>query len=172
MIMSYQGITPKVHQTAFIVDTAQIIGDVEIGKDSSVWFNSVIRGDVNFIRIGNRTNIQDGCVLHVTRGTHPLFLEDDITLGHSVTLHGCRIKNRCLIGMGAVVLDGAVVGGDSIVGAGSLVLEGCEIPPRTLAVGSPARVVRELTEKEIQEILESSRHYIEYSAAYRNDKGG
>ncbi len=167
MILPYKGRSPRIHPTVFMVESAQIIGDVEIGELSSVWFNAVVRGDVNYIRIGKRTNIQDGCIIHVTRGTHPLHLGDDVTLGHSVTLHGCTIKNRCLIGMGAVVLDGAVVGEDAIVGAGALVLEGTVVPPRTLYVGAPARKARELTEREIKGILESAEHYIEYSDTYR-----
>lgn len=167
MILSYKGLSPRIHPTVFMVESAQVIGDVEIGELSSVWFNAVVRGDVNYIRIGKRTNIQDGCIIHVTRGTHPLHLGDDVTLGHSVTLHGCTIKSRCLIGMGAVVLDGAVVGEDAIVGAGALVLEGTVVLPRTLYVGTPARKARELTEREIKGILESAEHYIEYSNTYR-----
>lgn len=167
MILPFQGIFPNIHPTAFIVESAQIIGDVEIGEDSSVWFGSVVRGDVNTIRIGKRTNVQDGSLLHVTRYTHPLRLGDDITLGHGVMLHGCTVKDRCLIGMRAIVLDGAEIGEESIVGAGALVLEGAVIPPRSLAVGVPARIAKKLTEGEIQGILESAQHYLEYITMYR-----
>ncbi|MCK4739210.1 MAG: gamma carbonic anhydrase family protein [Deltaproteobacteria bacterium] len=146
---------------------AIIIGDVEIGQDSSIWFNTVIRGDVNYIRIGERTNIQDNSVLHVTNNTHPLFVGSEVTIGHSVVLHGCSVKDRCLIGMGAIILDGAEIGEDSIVGAGALITENKKMPPRSLIIGSPARVKRELTEDEVARIAHSSENYIKYTAAYR-----
>jgi carbonic anhydrase/acetyltransferase-like protein (isoleucine patch superfamily) len=167
VIRRYKGTSPKIDASAFIEDSAQIIGDVEIGRDSSVWFNAVIRGDVNFIRIGERTNIQDGCVLHVTKDTHPLILANDITVGHAVTLHGCTIKDRCLIGMGAIVLDGAEVGEDSIIGAGALVKEGMRVEPGTLVVGVPARVARKLSDEEKARIKRSALNYINYSADYK-----
>ncbi|MEK6714378.1 MAG: gamma carbonic anhydrase family protein, partial [Nitrospirota bacterium] len=157
-ILSYKGIYPKLHQTVFIVESAIIIGDVEIGEYSSVWFNAVIRGDVNYIRIGYRTNIQDLCMLHVTKDTHPLILGNEITVGHSVTLHGCTIKDRCLIGMGATILDGAVVGEDCIIGAGALVTEGSVIPPGTLAIGFPAKPKRDLTDAERARIKQSAQN--------------
>ncbi|MFQ5901813.1 MAG: gamma carbonic anhydrase family protein [Thermodesulfobacteriota bacterium] len=166
MIRPYKDIFPKIHPTVFVEDSAQVIGDVEIGEYSSLWFNVVARGDVNFIKIGSRTNIQDNSVLHVTHDTYPLYIGDDVTVGHSVTLHGCRIKDRCLIAMGVVVLDGAEVGEDSIVGAGSVVTEGMILPPRTLSLGIPARPKRELTKKEIEGILISSRNYIGYAEDY------
>ena len=165
-ILSYKGIYPKLHQTVFIVESAIIIGDVEIGEYSSVWFNAVIRGDVNYIRIGYRTNIQDLCMLHVTKDTRPLILGNEITVGHSVTLHGCTIKDRCLIGMGATILDGAVVGEDCIIGAGALVLEGSVIPPGTLAIGFPAKPKRDLTDAERARIKQSAQNYIDYARTY------
>lgn len=168
MIKKYKDAFPKIDNSAFIEESAQVIGDVEIGKDSSVWFNAVVRGDVNFIRIAERTNIQDGCVLHVTKGTHPLVLGNDITVGHAVTLHGCTIKDRCLIGMGAIVLDGAEVGEDSIIGAGALVKEGMKVEAGTLVVGVPARVVRKLNEEEKTRIKKSAVNYINYSADYKD----
>jgi len=167
VIRRYKEISPKIDTSAFIEESAQIIGDVEIGRDSSVWFNAVVRGDVNFIRIGERTNIQDGCVLHVTKGTHPLTLGNDITVGHAVTLHGCTIRDRCLIGMGAIVLDGADVGEDSIIGAGALVKEGMKVEPGTLVVGVPARVARKLNDEEKARIKRSAVNYINYSADYK-----
>ena len=167
MIRRYKDAFPRVDASVFIEDSAQVIGDVEIGRDSSVWFNAVIRGDVNFIRIGERTNVQDGCVLHVTKDTHPLILGNDITVGHAVTLHGCTIRDRCLIGMGAIVLDGADVGEDSIIGAGALVKEGMKVEPGTLVVGVPARVARKLSDEEKARIKKSAVNYINYSADYK-----
>ena len=166
LIKPYKGIHPKLHPTVFVVETAVIIGDVEIGEYSSIWFNAVVRGDVHYIRIGDRTNIQDLCMLHVTKDTHPLILGNNITVGHSVTLHGCTIKDRCLIGMGTTILDGAVVGEDCIIGAGALVTEGAVIPPGTLAIGMPAKPKRDLTEKEIARIRQSAQNYIDYARTY------
>ncbi len=161
MIHPYLDKTPIIHPTVFLAEGSQIIGDVEIGEQSSVWFNAVIRGDVNYIRIGARTNIQDGCIFHVSRKTYPLIVGDDVTVGHNVTLHACNIGHRCLIGMGATVMDGTEVGEDSIVGAGALVTAKTKIPPRSLVLGSPAKVKRELTDNEVISIKESANHYIE-----------
>jgi len=149
MIKPFQNLHPKIHDSAFIAENAMIIGDVEIGAESSVWYNSILRGDVNYIRIGARTNIQDACVLHVSAKTHPTVLEDEITLGHRVTLHGCYIETGCLIGIGAIILDGVRVGRNSLVAAGSLITPNTKISPRSLVMGSPARVKRELTNDEI-----------------------
>lgn len=167
IIKPYKGVHPKIHPTVFIVESAVIIGDVEIGEYSSVWFNAVIRGDVNYIRIGDRTNVQDLCMLHVTKGTHPLILGNDITVGHSVTLHGCTLKDRCLIGMGTTILDGAVISEDCIIGAGALVTEGAVIPPGTLAVGMPAKPKRDLTDAEKARIKQSAQNYIDYANTYK-----
>lgn len=167
MIKPYKGMLPKIDPSVYIDDSAQIIGDVEIGADSSIWPCAVIRGDVNYIRIGKMTSVQDGCLLHVMHKTHPLFVEDMVTLGHGVILHGCRIKSRCLIGMGAIVLDGAEVGEDSIVAAGSVVTENTIIPSGWMAVGAPAKPKRELTEKEIERIKQSAYNYIEYVKSYQ-----
>lgn len=161
MIHPYLDKTPIIHSTVFLAEGSQIIGDVEIGEQSSVWFNAVIRGDVNYIRIGARTNIQDGCILHVSRKTYPLIIGDDVTVGHNVTLHACDIKDRCLIGMGATVMDGTEVGEDSLVGAGALVTTKTIIPPRSLVLGSPAKVKRELSNDEVRGIKESANHYLE-----------
>jgi len=143
-----------------------VIGDVEIGEDASVWFGSVIRGDVNYIRIGARTNIQDLTVIHVSSKTHPTILEDEITVGHHVTLHGCHIERRCLIGIGSIVMDGVRVGENSLVGAGSLLTPGTQIPPRSLVLGSPAKVKRELTDEEIAYLDKSWQNYIELKKHY------
>lgn len=143
-----------------------MVGHVEIGEDSSVWFNSVVRGDVNYVRIGVRTNIQDGSVVHVTHDTHPTVLEDDVTVGHNVTLHGCTIRSRVLVGMGAIILDGAEVGPDCVIGAGALVTEGKKIPSGWLALGAPARPVRELTPDERAMLLQASENYVKYKNTY------
>ena len=167
MIKSFKGEFPRIGHDVYVDDSARVIGDVIIGEESSIWFNAVVRGDVNYIRIGNRTNIQDGSVLHVTKGTHPLVIGNEVTVGHSVTLHGCTIKDRCLIGMGAIVLDGAEVGEDSIVGAGALVKEGMRVEPRTLVVGVPAKVARRLSDEEVERIKRSAANYVEYMKDYR-----
>jgi carbonic anhydrase/acetyltransferase-like protein (isoleucine patch superfamily) len=151
---------PKVDPTAFVDESAQVIGDVTVGPESSIWMQVVVRGDVNTIRIGARTNIQDGSVLHVTRRTHPLTLGDDCTVGHAVILHGCTLEDHAFIGMGATVMDGAVIGQFAFVGAGALVTQGKHIPPRSLAVGSPAKVVRTLTDEEVERIRRSARNYV------------
>jgi len=160
MIYPFKDKKPVIDSSALVVDSAQVIGDVVIGEASSIWFNAVIRGDVNYIRIGKRTNIQDGCVLHVARKTHPLIIGDEVTIGHNVTLHACTVGSRCLIGMGAIVMDGAEIGDESIVGAGALVTHGSIIPPGSLALGSPAKVIRQLTEEEKRGIRESASHYV------------
>ena len=168
MISAFKETHPSIHETAFIADNATVIGDVEIGEDSSVWFGSVIRGDVNYIRIGARTNIQDLTVIHVTTDTHPTVLEDEITVGHRVVLHGCHVESGCLIGIGAVLLDGVRIGARSLIAAGSLVTPGTIIPPRSLVMGSPARVKRELTEDELGRLDQSWRNYVELKNKYKS----
>ncbi|MBI2487216.1 MAG: gamma carbonic anhydrase family protein [Deltaproteobacteria bacterium] len=163
MIKPYGGAFPKLHPTVFVAESALVIGDVIIDEDSSIWFQTVIRGDVNFIGIGTRTNIQDSCVLHVTRGTHPLMIGDKVTVGHRVVLHGCTVENSVLIGIGAIVLDGAVVEENSIVGAGSLVPSGFRVPSGTVVMGVPSKVKRELTPEEVKGIEQSASNYVEYS---------
>jgi carbonic anhydrase/acetyltransferase-like protein (isoleucine patch superfamily) len=167
MILPFEGKMPRLHENVFVVDSAIIIGDVEIGKDSSVWFNTVIRGDVNYIRIGERTNIQDLSMLHVEKGLYPLVIGNEVTIGHSVTLHGCRIKDRCLIGMGVIILNNAEIGEESIIGAGSLITEHTVIPPRSLVIGSPGRVKRQVTEEELSWINRSAQNYLNYVNRYR-----
>ena len=167
MLHLYQGIAPKLDDSVFRVGSAEIIGDVEIGAQSSVWFHVVIRGDVNFIRIGQRTNIQDGTVIHVTHKKHPTWLGDDVTVGHNVTLHGCTIGNRCLIGMGAVVMDAAVVEDDSMVAAGALVTPGTRVTSGTLFAGSPAKYKRHLSDAEIANLKKSAQNYLNYVESYK-----
>jgi len=169
MIKPYRGVLPTIASSAFIEDTAVIVGDVAIHPESSVWFNTVIRGDVHYIRIGHRTNIQDLSLLHVTHDTHPLIIGDDVSVGHHVVLHGCTIHNRVLIGMGSIVMDGATIEEDCIIGAGSLITEGTVIPSHSLALGSPARVKRPLSEKELAWIKESANNYVRYARQYVTD---
>ncbi len=166
MILPFQDKYPKFPSTVFIEASAQVIGDVELGEYSSVWFGSVVRGDVHYIRIGDRTNVQDLSVLHVTRKTHPLVIGNDVTVGHRVTLHGCTVRDRVLVGMGAILLDGAEIGEGSIVGAGALVTEGVKIPPGSLALGVPARVKRPLTGEESAFLFQSARNYVDLAQIY------
>ncbi len=167
MIRPYRSTLPRIHPSAFIDSSAQVIGDVEMGEESSAWMNVVIRGDVNWIRIGRRTNIQDGSVVHVMRDTHPTEIGDEVTVGHGVILHGCRVGNRCLIGMGAILLNGVEVGDESIVAAGTLLPEGTKIPPRSLVVGSPGKVRRVLTPDDVASIAGYAERYVEYARDYR-----
>ncbi len=160
MIHSFKGQEPKIHSSAMVMESAHVIGDVEIGEESSVWFNAVVRGDVNYIRIGKRTNIQDGCVLHVARRTLPLIIGDEVTVGHNATLHACTVGTRVLIGMGATVMDGAEIGDNCIVAAGSLVTPNTKIPEGSMVMGSPAKVKRELTEEEQRSVRDSAAHYV------------
>lgn len=166
MLHIYKGITPRLHDTVFRVGSSEIIGDVEIGEFSNLWFHVVVRGDVNHIRIGERTNIQDGSVVHVTSETHPTIIGNDVTIGHNVILHGCTIGNRCLIGMGAIVMDGVVIEDDAMIAAGALVTPGTRVPSGTLFAGSPARCKRELTADEVAFLLQSANNYLEYVKTY------
>lgn len=171
MLLAHKGITPQLDASVFVAPGSWVIGDVQIGERSSLWFNVVVRGDVNFIRIGSRTNIQDGSVLHVTRATHPTIVGNDVTVGHRVTLHGCRVGDGCLIGIGAIVLDGAVVGASSLVAAGSLIPPGTQIPPRSLVMGSPGRVKRTLSEAECRDMQSIAARYLHYQDDYRQGGG-
>jgi carbonic anhydrase/acetyltransferase-like protein (isoleucine patch superfamily) len=162
----YRGKLPVVQPSAFIDETAQVIGDVVIGAESSVWMNTVVRGDVNYIRIGDRSNVQDGTIVHVQNETYPTIIGHDVTIGHAAVVHGCTIHDRVLIGMGAIVLNGAVIGEDSIVAAGTLVTERTVIPPRSMVMGSPGRVRRTLTDAEVATILEFSGNYVRYRLDY------
>jgi carbonic anhydrase/acetyltransferase-like protein (isoleucine patch superfamily) len=169
MLRSFQGIRPTVPKSCFIEDTAVVIGNVVLGEQCSVWFHAVIRGDVHYIRIGDRTNVQDLCVLHVTHDTYPLIVGSDVTIGHHVVLHGCTIKDRVLIGMGAIIMDGAVVGEDSVIGAGALVTEHTVVPPKSVVLGAPAKVRRPVTDDEVAWIRESSANYVKYAGQYTDD---
>ncbi len=170
MIRPFRGVHPQIHPSAFIEESAQIIGDVHIGEQSSVWFNATLRGDVFHIRIGNRTNIQDGTVIHVSGGTHATILEDEVTVGHNATLHGCYIERGSLIGIGAIVMDGVRVGSQSLVAAGSLLSPGTQVPPRSLVMGTPARVKRSLSDEEVQSLDVFWQNYIEYTRLYLEER--
>ncbi len=170
MIRSYRGRTPQIPASAYIDPDAVIIGDVTIGEHSSVWPRVVIRGDVNWIRIGARTNIQDGSVLHVMKDTHPLVLGDAVTIGHGVILHGCTIESSVLIGMGSILLNGAKIGSGSIVAAGTLVPEGAVVPPGSLFMGHPGKLRRALTPEDQASIEAYAARYIEYSETYKAEK--
>ena len=166
MIRPYRGLTPRVHPTAFIDDSAQVIGDVELGEESGVWMCAVVRGDVNTIRIGRRTNVQDGTVVHAMTGTHQTTIGDNVTIGHAAVLHGCTIENQCLIGMGAILLNGAHIGTGCIVAAGTLIIENMKVPPRSLVMGSPGKVKRLLTQAEVADIQLYADRYVEYRLDY------
>ncbi len=166
MIRSYRAISPRVHPTAFVDETAQVIGDVEIGEQSSVWMNVVVRGDVNWIRIGCRTNLQDGTIVHVMHGTHPTTIGDEVTVGHGAVLHGCVVDSRCLVGMGALLLNGVEVGDSCIIAAGSLLAENTRVPPGSLVMGRPAKVKRSLTAEEIASIKDYAERYVGYRLEY------
>ena len=174
-IRPYKNILPKIADTAYIDAAACVIGDVSIGEDSSVWPMVAVRGDVNTIRIGDRTNVQDGCVLHVTHAGplspegFALTIGNDVTVGHNAVLHACTVEDLCLIGMGVVVLDGAVIKSGAMVGAGSIVSPGKELQGGYLYLGTPARQVRELTEKEKDFLLYSAKHYVALKNDYLND---
>lgn len=171
MIHPFGGILPKIDPSVFLAGSAEIIGDVEIGRDSSVWFHAVIRGDVNFIRIGERTNIQDGCLLHVRREFYPLIVGSDVTIGHGVIAHACTIDDACLIGMGAVILDDAHLGPYTLVAAGAVVREHMQVPGGVLLAGVPARIVRMLDADERSMIGQAAKNYIGYVQQYRQTIG-
>ncbi len=162
-IFPYEGKMPKLHSTVFVASGAKIIGDVKIGENSSVWFNTVIRGDVHYIKIGKFTNIQDLSMLHVNAETHPLNIGNYVTVGHNVNLHGCTVEDFTLIGIGSVVLDGAVVQKESVVAAGAVVTPNFVVPSGKLVAGIPAKIIRDLTEEEIKYLKTSAEHYSEYA---------
>ena len=169
MLRTYRGIHPQIAPYCFIEASAQIIGDVTIGEHSSVWFNSVVRGDVERIVIGHHSNVQDLCMIHVTRDTHPTRIGNFVSLGHGVIAHGCTIEDRCLIGMGARVMDAVVVGAESIIAAGAVVTAGTQIPPRSLAAGVPAVIKKQLGDQDLAYIDRFWKNYIEYKDIYLND---
>jgi gamma-carbonic anhydrase len=166
MLRAFRGVLPTVDPSAYVDPSAQVIGDVHIGPGSSVWMNAVIRGDVHWIRIGARTNVQDGTVVHVHSGAYSTTIGDEVTIGHGAIVHGCTIEDRCLIGMGAILLNGVMVGAESIVAAGSLLTEGFAVPPRSLVMGSPAKLRRSLADREVQSLRDDADRYVLLSREY------
>jgi len=172
MLIKFKDKNPKIGQNVFIAQGAKIIGEVELGDESSVWFNCVLRGDVNFIKIGKRTNIQDLSTIHVwhrefdeqgiLKGGFPTCIGDDVTIGHNCVIHACTLKNRILVGMNAVIMDGALIDDDSIVGAGSVVTKGKKFPPRSLILGNPAKFIRELSDEEVEFLKVSAQNYVNF----------
>ena len=169
MLRSYRSIYPTVHPSAFVDVSAQVIGDVWLGPESGVWMNAVVRGDVNHVRIGARTNIQDLTLVHVMRDTDPTVIGDDVTVGHGAVLHGCAIEDRCLIGMGAILLNGCRIGTGSIVAAGALVPEGCIVPPGSMVMGLPGKVRRQLTPEEDTSIKWYADNYVRYRLDFQTE---
>jgi carbonic anhydrase/acetyltransferase-like protein (isoleucine patch superfamily) len=166
MLRPYKGRLPRVDPTAFVDESAQVIGDVDVGEASSIWMNCVLRGDVHWIRVGRRSNIQDGTIVHVMNGTHPTIIGDEVTIGHGAIVHGCTLGARVLVGMGAILLNGVEIGEDSIVAAGTLLPEGAIIPPRSLVMGSPGKVRRALTDTDVASIRSYADRYVDYRLDY------
>lgn len=162
-LFPYQDLFPKLHESVFLASGVKIIGDVEIGSESSVWYNTVIRGDVHYVKIGSMTNIQDCSMLHVTNGKYPLNIGNKVTIGHSVKLHGCTLKDLCLVGIGSIILDGAVVEENAMVAAGAVVKPNFIVPSGKLAAGVPAKIVRDLSDQEIIEFEKSAHRYKKYT---------
>jgi len=170
MIKPFRGVEPQIHPTAFIADGAHVIGDVHIGEQSSIWFNTVVRGDMFYIRIGDRTNVQDNSIIHTRTGAHPAILEDEVTVGHSVTLHGCHVEQGSLIGIGSILLDDVRIGAQSLVAAGSLLSPGTIIPPRSLVMGMPAKVKRPLTDVEVAGLDAYWQNYVAFTKLYKDEE--
>ncbi len=173
MTKKYKGISPKIGENVYIAENAMIIGEVKVGNNCGIWFNVTIRGDVNYIKIGNRSNVQDGCIIHVTHSKtdnredgFPTVIGDDVTIGHKAMLHGCKIGDACLIGMNSTLLDGCEIGEESIVAAGSVVTQNKKFPPRSLIMGVPAKVVRKLTDEEVKNNFQSAKNYVKYKNEY------
>jgi carbonic anhydrase/acetyltransferase-like protein (isoleucine patch superfamily) len=167
VILAFEGRRPDLARAAFVAPDATVIGDVALGEDASLWYHATLRGDLNWIRIGRRSNIQDGCVIHVDRGRWPVRVGDEVTVGHRVILHGCTVEDLALVGMGAVLLNDVVVGEGSLVAAGAVVLEGVHIPPRSLAAGVPAKVIRQLADADLAHFRASADRYVELARAHR-----
>ena len=170
MLYPFGDHAPVVPETAFVAPGARVIGDVVLGEDASVWFSAVLRGDLNFIRVGARSNLQDGVVVHVNAGAESTTVEEEVTVGHQAILHGCRLGRRSLIGMGSVVLDGVSVGEEAMVAAGAVVPPGLQVPPRVLVRGVPARVARPLTDAEIAHLADSAARYVELKDQYLDER--
>ena len=170
MIRPFRGIHPQIHPTAYVDPSAQVIGDVHLGEEASIWCNCTVRGDIHYIRIGARANLQDNCVIHVQNGSHPTILEEEVTVGHSVTLHGCHVERGSLIGIGSILLDDVRIGELSLVAAGSLLSPRTVVPPRSLVMGTPGRVKRPLTVKEVADLALFWQNYVNYTREYLKEK--
>jgi len=170
MIRAYRGTKPTIAASAYIDPSAQVIGDVTVGERASIWPNAVLRGDVNSIRIGDETNIQDNSTLHCDAGLYPLNIGNRVTVGHQAMLHGCTIEDECLIGIGAIVLNGARIGAGSVIAAATLVPEGAEIPARSMVMGVPAKVRRQITDAEVERFRLNTQHYVELAEIYRSEQ--
>ena len=168
MIKKFRGKSPVIPDSCYISESVDLIGDVTLGENVSLWFGTVVRGDMHFITIGNRSNIQDNSVIHVTTDTSPTRIGREVTVGHNAIIHGATIEDRCLIGMGAIIMDDTVVGEGSIVGAGAVVPPNMIIPPRSLVIGLPAKKVRQTTDKELEMIIKQAQYYIDFSQKYKN----
>ncbi|MBT2688189.1 gamma carbonic anhydrase family protein [Bacillus sp. ISL-47] len=168
MLLAYNDKKPRIDQTVFLAPGCYVIGDVEIGEESSIWFNAVLRGDEDAIKIGNRCSIQDNVTCHLYEGS-PLVIEDEVTVGHNAILHGCTIKKRTIVGMGATILDGAEIGEECIIGANTLIPAGKKIPARSLVIGSPGKVARELVKKDLELIQHSIETYVQKGQEYKNN---
>lgn len=169
-LIDYQGQLPTLGDEVFVAPGAAVVGDVQVGDQSSIWYNTVVRGDVYPVRIGSRTNVQDGTVVHVTGGKHDTAIGDEVTIGHGAIIHGCQIGDRCLVGMGATILDGAVIQDYGMVAAGALVPPGMVVPSETLVMGSPAKVVRDLTVEEIEKLEESAAKYVDLARKHNDGR--
>lgn len=169
-ILPFKDKFPSLAGGVLVASGAQLIGDLNVGRDSSFWFNVVVRADVHSIRIGERTNIQDNSTIHVTAGEAACIIGSDVTIGHNAILHACTVEDLCLVGMGAIILDKAIIRKGSIVGAGALVTQGKEFPPKSLIIGSPARAIRTVTDEEYQSLIQSAQHYVETARAYRTTR--
>ncbi|MBT5078765.1 MAG: gamma carbonic anhydrase family protein [Candidatus Marinimicrobia bacterium] len=168
MIKKFRGKSSIIPDSCYISESVDLIGDVTLGENVSLWFGTVVRGDMHFITIGNRSNIQDNSVVHVTTDISPTRIGEEVTVGHNAIIHGATIEDRCLIGMGSIIMDDVVVGEGSIVGAGAVVPSNMIIPPRSLVVGLPAKIVRQTTDEELEMIIERAQHYIDFSQEYKN----
>ena len=169
MIRAYRGVVPKIAASAYIDQSAQVIGDVVVGDRSSIWPNVTVRGDVNWIRIGEETSIQDNSVLHCDAGVFPLQIGSRVTVGHLAMLHGCTVEDECLIGIGAIILNGAKIGSGSVIAAGAVVPEGMQVPPHSLVMGVPAKVKRPVTPEEQERFRQNAKRYVEATAIYRDE---
>jgi len=166
ILRGYEGKTPRLGKGVFVAENAALIGDVELADDVSIWYGAVLRGDIHYIRVGSRTNIQDNCVVHVEQGTGPTIVGDEVTIGHSAVVHGCTVGRGALVGIGARILSHAVVGEQAMVGAGAVVTEGMQVPPRTLVLGVPGKVKRDLTKEELERVDRSWKYYVAYKNEY------